>query len=75
METLKLIAPAQQHLPEQSLLSSLPLSASGQAQLSRCRLHGSEVAALLPLTGYVAHHYKIELYYLPKYTREYRTST
>ena len=26
---------------------------------------GSEVADLLPLTGYVVHHFKIDLYYLP----------
>jgi hypothetical protein len=32
-----------------------------------CRFRGSEVAGLLPLTGYVEHHSKIDLYYLPKY--------
>ena len=53
-----------------SLLKFTPhfhhFSASGHAQFPRCRFCGSEVAELLPPTGYVAHHSKIELYYLPR---------
>ena len=52
-----------------SLLAFTPhfqhFSALGHAQFPRCRFRGSEVAELLPPTGYVAHHSKIELYYLP----------